>query len=336
MIHWGILGPGRIAHKFALGLEAAQGAKLAAVGSRDLARAAAFASQHGAARAYGSYAELVADPGIEAIYVASPHSQHASHTLLSLEAGKHVLCEKPLARNAAEAKRMIAAARANDRVLMEAVWTRFLPALVHVRDLLAKGAIGEVRMLQADFGFRVAVDPTSRLFAPELAGGALLDLGVYPLNLAFMVCGEPLEIHTLANLGSTGVDEEAAILLRHAAGRISTLSCALRVETPRDAHILGTRGRITIHRPWWGASRVTLHREDADPQEFAFPLRGAGYTDEAEAFMQVIRSGRLESDIMPLDESLAILRTMDAIRARWGLRYPGEDDPGSETCLDDC
>jgi predicted dehydrogenase len=327
MIHWGILGPGRMARLFVRGLAEAPDAVLAAVGSRDPDRAAAFAGEHGVARAYGSYEQLAADPEVDAVYVASPHSGHASHTLLCLEAGKHVLCEKPLARNAVEAGRMIAGARARGLVLMEAMWTRFLPAMVHVRDLLAEGAIGDVRMVQADFGFRNEVDPASRLFAPELAGGALLDLGVYPLNLAFMVCGQPTEIHTVANLGTTGVDEEAAILLRHGGGRLSVLSCAIRVATPCDAHILGTLGRITIHCPWWGASRITLRPDDAGPQELEFALRGGGFTHEAEAFMAMIRSGDLESEVMPLDESLAILRTMDAIRSRWGLRYPGEDSP---------
>ena len=327
MIRWGILGPGRIAHAFAKGLLEARGAGIAAVGSRDPDRAAAFAREYGVDRSYGRYEDLAADPQVDAVYIATPHVGHESHAVLCLEAGKHVLCEKPLAVNAARAKRMIAAARANDRVLMEALWTRFLPAMVHVRSLIGNGIIGEVRMVQADFGFRAEIDPASRLFAPELAGGALLDLGIYPLNLAFMVCGEPFEIHTTANLGATGVDEESAILLRHRGGRLSVLSCALRVETPREAHILGTRGRITLRCPWWGASRVSLHLRDRDREDFEFPLRGAGYTYEAEAFMDLIRSGERESDIMPLDESLAVIRTMDAIRSRWGLSYPGEDPP---------
>jgi predicted dehydrogenase len=323
-VRWGILGPGRIARKFAAGLREAEGAELVAVGSRDPGRAAAFAAEFGVPRAHGSHADLAADPELDAVYVGTPHAHHEAHTLLCLEAGKHVLCEKPLALNSAQAGRMIGAARTRSLVLMEAMWTRFLPAIAHVRDVVTSGRIGDVRMVVADFGFRAEFDPASRLFAPELGGGALLDVGIYPLNLAFMLCGEPLEIHTTANLGATGVDEEAALLLRHAGGRISVLACALRVDTPREAQILGTKGAITIGFPWWAATRISIRTGGQSPEELAFPHRGGGYTHEAEAFMALVRSGQLESEIMPLDENLAILRTMDTIRARWGMRYPGE------------
>jgi predicted dehydrogenase len=207
---------------------------------------------------------------------------------------------------------------------MEALWTRFLPALIGVGKQVASGAIGEVRMIYADFGFRAEYDPESRLFAPGLGGGALLDIGIYPLNLAFMFCGAPVEIHTMANLGSTGVDEDAAILLRHGRGQLSVLSCSFRVDTPRRARIIGTEGRITIDSPWWRASRFRLHASDDRQQAFDFVNRGGGYTYEAEAFMDAIRSGRRDSEIMPLSESLAILETMDQIRERWGMRYPVE------------
>jgi predicted dehydrogenase len=324
IVRWGILGPGRIAHAFAAGLHEAAGAALAAVGSRDLARAQAFAAEFGAARAYGSYEALANDPQVDAIYIGTPHAGHEAHTILCLQAGKHVLCEKPLALNAGQATRMIATARTRGLILMEAVWTRFLPAITRIRELVATDTIGDIRMVQADFGFRAGYDPASRLFAPELGGGALLDIGIYPLNLAYMFCGAPTEIHTTANLGATGVDEEAAILLRHAAGEISVLSCAFTVDTPREAHILGTGGRINICLPWWGARRFVLHRKGGRPEEIEYVNRGRGYTYEAEAFMEMIRSGERESDIMPLDESLAILKTMDELRARWGVRYPAD------------
>ncbi len=323
-IRWGILAPGRIARKFAAGLREAAGAELVAVGSRDGARAAAFAAEFGIPRAHASYAALVDDPDVDAIYVASPHVGHEEHTLLCLAAGKHVLCEKPLAINAAQAQRMIAAAARADRVLMEAVWTRFLPAIVRVRELIATGAIGDVRLVMADFGFRAPLDPTSRLFALELGGGALLDVGVYPLTLASMLCGTPAEIQAKANLGTTGVDEEVAILLRHADGALAVLAASLRLDTPREAHVLGTSGRIRIVQPWWGATRIVVQRESDDDEVMDLPSRGAGYAHEAEAFMDLIRTGRRESDIMPLRESLAIVRTMDTIRAQCGLRYPME------------
>ncbi len=323
-IRWGILGPGRISRKFAAGLRDAAGAALVAVGSRDRARAAAFAAEFGAANVHGSYEELAADPAVDAIYVGTPHACHHDHTLLCLGAGKPVLCEKPLALNAAQAERMIAAARDRGLLLMEALWTRFLPAVVRARELVAAGAVGDVRTVMADFGFRAAFDAGSRLFAPALGGGALLDLGIYPLNLAFMICGEPIAMESVATLGETGVDEEEAIVLRHADGRQSVLAASLRVDTPREARILGTGGSLTIAFPWWAGSRLVLRPRGGAEEVIDLPGRGGGYAHEAEAFMGAIRAGAGEVPGMPLDESLAILRTMDALRARWGVRYPGE------------
>jgi predicted dehydrogenase len=326
-VRWGILAPGRIARKFATALREADGARLVAVGSRDPARAAAFASEFGLAPAHthGSYEALAGDAEVDAVYIGSPHTGHEEHALLCLAHGKHVLCEKPLAVNAAQAGRMVAAARAAGLLLMEAVWTRFLPSIVRVRELVAAGELGEVRLVQADFGFRAALDPRSRLFAPELAGGALLDLGIYPLNLASMLCGAPVCVQASANLGPTGVDEETAVVLRHARGELATLSCSLRSDTPREAHVIGTEGRIRILLPWWAGTRLAVQRRDQDAESvFDLPSRGGGYAHEAEAFMDLLRAGRTEPDVMPLDESLAIMRTMDAIRAQCGVRYPAD------------
>jgi predicted dehydrogenase len=176
----------------------------------------------------------------------------------------------------------------------------------------------------ADFGFRAEFDPQSRLFSPELGGGTLLDIGIYPLNLALMICGEPVEIQTMANLGATGVDEECALLLRHGGGRISVLTASFLTDTPRQARILGTEGSITLCFPWWAATRIVL--KDAAGREAVqdLPSRGGGYTHEAEAFMELIRTDTPESAILPLADSLAVLRIMDEIRSRWGLRYPTE------------
>jgi predicted dehydrogenase len=325
-IRWGLLAPGRITRKFAAALQQAEGAALAAVGSRDADRAAAFARDFGIppAHAHGSYEALAADPDVDAVYIGSPHAGHHAHTLLCLAHGKHVLCEKPLALNAAQGQEMVVAARGAGLVLMEAVWTRFLPSIVRLRELVAEGRIGQVRLVTADFGFRAPFDPASRLFAPELGGGALLDVGIYPLTLASMLCGAPVEIQATANLGPTGVDQETAVLLRHARGELALLAASLRVDTPREAHVLGTKGRVRILFPWWAGTRIALKEGDADEQVFDLPARGGGYTHEAEAFMELIREGRPESPVMPLDESLAILRTMDAIRAQCGVRYPAD------------
>jgi predicted dehydrogenase len=325
-VRWGILGPGRIARKFALALRESEDAILAAVGSRSRDRAEAFAREYGAPTGHDSYEALAGDPQVDAVYVATPHPFHLPHTVLCLSAGKHVLCEKPLALNAAQGERMIEAAREADRLLMEAMWTRFLPTMARVRGLLAEGAIGEPRLLTADFGFRAPFDPASRLFDPALGGGALLDLGVYPLSLALMLFGEPARITSAVNLGTTGVDEEAAILLHHEHGEMAVLTASSRLATPGRARIHGTGGWIRIHPPWQGSTRLTVGSGDAE-ETLDLPHRGGGFAHQVEAFMDLLREGRRDSPVMPLAGSLAVMRTMDAMRAQWGLRYPGEEPP---------
>jgi len=197
--------------------------------------------------------------------------------------------------------------------------------VVRLRERVAAGDLGEVRLVAADFGFRADFDPRSRLFAPGLAGGALLDLGIYPLNLASMLCGAPASIQATANLGVTGIDEETAIVLRHARGELATLSCSLRADTPREAHVIGTEGRARLLFPWWAGTRLAVQRRGGDREQvFELPSRGGGYAHEAEAFMELLRTGRTEPDVMPLDESLAIMRTMDEIRRLCGMTYPAD------------
>lgn len=323
-VRWGILGPGSISRTFSEALLEAHDAGITAVGSRDRGRAEVFAADFGASRAHGSYAELAADPEVDAVYIGTPHSRHADDAILCLEAGKHVLCEKPLALSRAQAERMFAAARRCDRLLMEAMWTRFLPSLLDVRRRLAAGEIGEPRLLQADFGIRPAFDPHSRLFDPALGGGALLDLGVYTVSLGHWLFGTPLSVAGTARLGPTGVDDDSAELLSHEDGRITLGFQSMRIETPREAVIRGTDGWIRLHEPWWGARRVTVKSGDGGPVELEFELRGRGYTHMVEAFMDLLRADRRESDVMPPDDSLAVLSTMDELRRQWGVSYPGE------------
>jgi predicted dehydrogenase len=324
-IRWGILSTGAIAHKFAEGLRALDDAELAAVGSRRAETAEAFAQEFDVPRSHSSYADLAADPGVDVIYVATPHVFHRENTLLCLRAGKAVLCEKPFTINAREAEEVIAAARADRRFLMEAMWTRFLPAIVKVRELLAEGAIGQARMLRADFCFRTGWNPQGRLLNPALGGGALLDVGVYTVSLASMVFGpEPTHIVSHAHIGETGVDEQSAMVLGYAGGQLAVLACAVRTATPHVAQIVGTEGRIYIHHPFWHPSRITLEREGADPEEMELPYPGNGYTCEAAEVGRRLRQGELESPTIPLDETLAVLRILDRIRAQWGLRYPSE------------
>ncbi|HNP73172.1 MAG TPA: Gfo/Idh/MocA family oxidoreductase [Kouleothrix sp.] len=323
-IRWGILGTGNIAAQFARGLAELDDATLVAVGSRTPEAAAAFGQRFGAARAHGSYAALANDPDVDAIYVATPHPFHKDNTLLCLSAGKAVLCEKPFAINAGEAAEMIASARARGVFLMEAMWTRFLPHMVRLRELLAAGVIGEVRMLQADFGFRTGFDPRGRLFDPALGGGALLDVGIYPASLASMVFGAPERIAGMAHLGATGVDEQSAMIFGYAGGQLALLSQATRTNTPHEALLLGTAGRIRVHGSWWKAASMTLSLDGQPDERIDTPSVGNGYNYEAAEVGRCLRAGLAESATMPLDETLAIMRTLDEVRAQWGLRYPGE------------
>ena len=299
-------------------------AELIAVGSRSKERADKFADEFDIPHRHGSYADLVSDPDVDAIYVATPHPFHKDCTILCLKAGKAVLCEKPFAVNVAQVKEMIACARECEQFLMEAIWTRFLPVIVKVREWLAEGAIGEPRMLTADFGFRAGLDPEGRLFDPELAGGGLLDVGVYTIAMAYMVFGgAPAKITSLAHIGETGVDEQAAMLLGYDAGQIALLSCAVRTNTPQEARIMGTEGSIYIPNFWYATS-ATLHAAGKSPEHIEMPFKGNGYENEAIEVMRCLREGKLESDIVPLAESLSIMETMDALRAQWGLKYPME------------
>ncbi|MBA2627782.1 MAG: Gfo/Idh/MocA family oxidoreductase [Gemmatimonadales bacterium] len=322
-IRWGILGTGNIAHQFARGLAAVPDAVLAAVGSRSQASADAFGDEFKVARRHATYEALAADPGIDVVYVSSPHPMHRDNAKLCLQSGKAVLCEKPFTINAADAEDVVATARAKKRFLMEAMWTRFQPAIVRVKQWLSEGALGEPRLVQADFGFRAGVDPKSRLFAPALGGGALLDVGVYTVAMASLAFGpKPTRIDAQAHLGSTGVDEQTAMVLGYEGGGLALLSCAIRANTPHECRIIGTEGSILIPG-FWHATKATLTRGSAT-ETVEMPFAGNGYNYQAVEVGRCLRAGLLESPAMTLDETLAIMRTMDAVRARIGLCYPGE------------
>ena len=322
-IRWGILATGRIAGVFARGLADA-GAELAAVGSRRQETADAFGDQFQVPRRHASYEALAADPEVDVVYVSSPHPMHCENTLLLLEHGKAVLCEKPFTINAAEARRAIVEARRRELFLMEAMWTRFIPAVARVRELIAEGAVGEPRMVQADFGFRAHLNPEGRLFNPDLGGGGLLDIGIYVLSLASMVFGpRPKDVASTAHLGETGVDEQAGMTLRWPGGELAVLSCAVRTSTPGEARIFGTEGSLLLHGPFFKCSTLTLKRGDEE-ERLEIPVEGNGYNYQALEVERCLREGRLESETMPLDESLALMELMDRLRAQWGLVYPTE------------
>ena len=320
---WGILGLGSIANQFATGLQALPDAELVAVGSRSQGKADLFGDKYGAKNRHAGYEALANDPDVDAVYVATPHPMHAEDALLCLNAGKAVLVEKPFTVNAAQAEQVVATAREKKLFLMEAMWSRFFPLMYRVRDLITSGAIGEVRMLQADFGFRAGINPEGRLFSPALAGGGLLDVGVYTVSLASMVFGTPTQITGLAHIGETGIDEQAALVLAYGAGQLAVLSTGVRINTPHEAVILGTDGQIKIHSPWWKASAMTVSA-NGKTEEVVLPFAGNGFNYEAQEVARCLQAGKTESDILPLDETLQVMRTLDTLRAQWGLKYPME------------
>ncbi len=323
-IRWGIIGPGGIAKKFATGLTVVPDAELVAVGSRTQANADKFGDEFNIPRRYASYEQLAEDPEVDAVYVATPHPFHKENTLLCLKNGKAVLCEKPFTINLKEATEVVNFAREKGILLVEAMWTRYIPAMVKVRELIAQGAIGEVRMITSDFGFRAGFDPKSRAFDPALGGGGMLDVGIYCLSLSSMIFGNASRVTGMAHLGETNVDEQAAVILGYDKGKLSLFSTAVRTNTPMEAFILGTEGRIKIHSLFWKPTKLTLTVYGKEETDIDVPHEGNGYNYEAIEVGNCLRAGKLESDVMPLDETLAIMKTMDEIRAQWGLKYPME------------
>ncbi|MBN1812543.1 MAG: Gfo/Idh/MocA family oxidoreductase [Anaerolineae bacterium] len=323
-IRWGILSTGWIAKKFAQGLSVLPDAEIVAVGSRAQETADAFGDEFGVPHRHASYEALAEDSDADVIYIGTPHPFHKDNAILCLEAGKAVLLEKPFTINAAEAEEVITLAREKGLFLMEAMWARTIPIIVKLREMLAEGAIGEVRMLTADLGFRSEFDPKSRLFDPELGGGALLDVGIYPISFASMVLGTPSRIASLAHMGRTGVDEQAGIVFGYDGGRLAILHTALQTNTAIEATVMGTKGKIRVHSPWFYGAALTLSIEGRDDEAISLPYEGNGYNFEAAEVMRCLREGKLESTVMPLDETLALMQTLDAIRAQWGFKYPME------------
>ncbi len=323
-LRWGILATGGIAHAFARDLRTA-GLDLVAVGSRGKARADAFAAEFEIPRAHASYEALVADPDVDIVYVSTPHPMHAGNAVLALEAGKHVLVEKPFALNAAEAAQVRDLAAARGLLAMEAMWTRYLPHMVRIRELLAGRVLGEVRDLFADHTQRLPADPAHRLNALELGGGALLDLGIYPISFAWDVLGPPVELSARARFAETGADTDVATILTHAAGAVSSLISGSRAAGPNTAHIVGTEARIDIDRVWYTPTSFRVVGADGSVlEEYASRVEGRGMQFQAMAAERLVAEGRLGGDILPIDETVAIMGTLDEIRRLIGLRYPGE------------
>jgi predicted dehydrogenase len=320
-VRWGILGTGGIAASFAADLPHVPGAELAAVGSRTDEAAAAFAKRFDIPRAHGSWADLAADPDVDVIYVATPHAAHLDAALTCLEGGKAVLCEKPMTLDLATSARLVDEARSRNLFLMEAMWMRCNPAIRRITELITSGAIGEVTAVHADFGLQGPFEPTHRLRDPALGGGALLDLGVYPLNLAHLILGEPASVQSWARLTPEGVDDNTGMLLSYASGAIALLSCSLIGETRNAASITGTRGRIDLPQGFFVPRSFTLHQVGAEPEELTFPFVGSGYQHEAAEVQRCLAAGELESPLMPHATTLTLMKQMDDIRSQIGVTY---------------
>jgi predicted dehydrogenase len=323
-VRWGVLGTGGIASRFATDLPRVAGAELAAVGSRRTESAVTFAERHGFARAHGSWAEFAADDEIDVVYVAAPHAAHYAATMTCLAGGKAVLCEKPMTLDLASSAQLVQEARTRGLFLMEAMWMRCNPAIRRITELIADGAIGDPVTVHADFGLPGPFEATHRLRAPELGGGALLDLGVYPLNLAHLMLGTPTTVQSWAHLTPEGVDETTGMLLGYASGAIAALTCSINGPSRTAATITGTGGRIDLPPGFFAPRSFELHRTGHEPEVVEFDFGGNGYQFEAEEVQRCLGAGLLESQLVPHDTTLEIMSLMDAIRDEIGVIYqPG-------------
>jgi predicted dehydrogenase len=322
---WGVIGTGTIAAAFVTDLGLLPDADVVAVGSRSQDSVDVFADEFDIARRHPSYQALVEDPDVDVVYVSTPHTGHFPAAMLAIEAGKAVLCEKPFTLNAAEAADLIAAARQRGVFLMEAMWTRFLPHVVRIRELLAEGTLGEIRTVLADHGALFPHDPQHRMFNPELGGGALLDLGIYPVSFASMVLGSPSRVTAVSTPASTGVDAQTSMLLEHDGGQHAVLTTTLGARTPNRAAIAGTLARIEVDATWYAPTTFTVVAVDGTVVErYDEVHEGGGLRHQAAEVALCLDDGRLESAVMPLDESVAIMETLDEVRRQIGLVYPSE------------
>ena len=321
--NWGIVGPGGIARAFATDLQLQEGHRLAAVGSRTLANAQQFAQTFGGT-AYGSYEELVADPTVDAIYVATPHPAHHHNVLLALNAGKPVLCEKPFAVNAREAQEMVDTARDNNVALMEAMWSRFLPHYARVREIIATGVLGEILTIHADHGQRLADQNIPRLVEPSLAGGALLDLGIYPVSFAHMILGNPTKITARGVLTKKGVDAQTSMIFDYDNRAQAVLNTTMIEQTPCRAVIAGTNGWLEIDRVFYTPTSMRANLFDGTVIEYPNTYSGHGLREQAEIFKQLVLSGNQQSDVLNWKDTVDIMKTLDTVRSHIGLKYPFE------------
>jgi predicted dehydrogenase len=321
---WGIVGTGGIARQFTQDL-LLTGHTVTAAGSRTRAGADQFAGHFGLPAAHASYEALVADPAVDLVYVATPHPWHYPNAALALEAGKHVLVEKPFTLNAAQAQELVSLAESRGLLVLEAMWTRWLPHMVRLREIVAAGTIGEIRSMSADHTQLLPNDPGHRLNALDLGGGALLDLGVYPVSFASQLFGAPQSVQAAATFKETGADAQVATVFRYAGGQIATTYSASTTRGPNVAVVLGTEGRIEVDSVWYTATGLRVYDAAGTlTEEFRPAVAGRGMQYQADEAEALVRAGRTASAVLPPQESVAVMATLDQVRAQIGLRYPGE------------
>ena len=321
---WGIIGTGGIAQAFANDLDYVKGHKVVAVGSRTSNSAQLFVSNYLGCKGYASYSELVADPILDGVYIATPHNFHKEHTIMALNAGKPVLCEKPFPVNEHEVRSMIDLAQNKGLTLMEAMWTRFLPHIAKVREILASGILGEIFTLQANFRQRLTDNNNPRLWELSLAGGALLDMGIYPVSFSHLVLEEPTNIIAQTTVTNKKVDAQASAIFAYKNGAQSIISASSHTQTPCTAHVSGFKGFLEIDQQFYcpTAMRIVLH--DGSKMEYPNTYKGHGLREQAIEFAHCVRAGKIESPLLPHNESISVMESIDEIRRQVGLRYPNE------------
>lgn len=323
--NWGIIGAGNIAGKFAEDLKLLPKARLKAVSSRSSERASDFAKKYSIPDAYDSWEAMAADPEIDIVYVATHHPSHFQNTRDCLEAGKAVICEKPITMNRQELEILVRLAMEKKVFLMEAIWSRFLPSTISVLEIMESGELGNLKSVYADFGFRLDYDPEHRLYNPARGGGVLLDAGIYPVFIAQLLAGPPKKIQATASFAPSGVDHLCSMIFEHEREVVSSLNCTLLSDAPSEANILFENGWIRMESWWLSPGPITIHRMGKKPRLVKFPEPGNGYHYEAAEVMHCLDRGMTESPALPRDFSLDLMGTLDAIRAVCGIRYPQDE-----------
>jgi predicted dehydrogenase len=318
---WGILGAGRIAEKFATALQATERAQVYAIASRDLSRSKAFAGRYQATRYYDSYEQLVTDPEVDIIYIATPHAFHCEQTLLCLRHKKAVLCEKPMSLSYEQTSKMAAVARQQQVFLMEGMWSRFMPSINKAKELIEAGSIGILQHINCDFGFAAPFNPQGRLYNKTLGGGAILDVGVYAVFLASYLFGEPSSIQSHSRLTVTGVDEYSNVILQYPGGQTAHLFTSINLQTPICAHLLGSKGRIELPAPWYKTTDLTIHLHSGEKQQLHFPHESNGFEYEIREVTDCLDNGFQECPAMPLDFSLSLSKIMDTLLQQAGVHF---------------